>query len=78
MRKSRCNSEYEGDVVFPTVLGIVSMWGISVVFAWLLGIIFKLGLPGVWCAMAADEIFRAVVVLVRWKMGCWRGKSVVS
>lgn len=67
-----------GDVVFPTVLGIVSMWGISVVFAWLLGIIFKLGLPGVWCAMAADEIFRAVVVLVRWKMGCWRGKSVVS
>ena len=67
-----------GDVVFPTVLGIGSMWGISVVFAWLLGIFFKFGLAGVWWAMAADEIFRAVVVLIRWKVGTWRGKSVVE
>lgn len=66
-----------GDIVFPTVLGIGSMWGISVGFAWLLGIVFKLGLPGVWCAMAADELFRAAVVLIRWKKGDWRGKSVV-
>ena len=67
-----------GDVVFPTILGIGSMWGISVVFAWILGIFFKLGLVGVWWAMAADEIFRAIVVLVRWKVGTWRGKSVVG
>lgn len=67
-----------GDVVFPTLLGIGSMWGISVVFAWILGIGFKLGLPGVWIAMASDEIFRAIVVACRWKIGLWRGKSVVS
>lgn len=67
-----------GDVLFPTVLGIGSMWGISVVFAWILGIYFKLGLPGVWIAMAADEIFRGIVVLIRWKIGLWRGKSVVN
>ncbi|MGP1530803.1 MAG: MATE family efflux transporter [Treponema sp.] len=67
-----------GDVVFPTVLGICSMWGISVVFAWVLGIGFKFGLPGVWWAMAADEIFRAVIVFIRWQKGSWRGKNVAS
>ncbi|MBQ5999607.1 MAG: MATE family efflux transporter [Treponema sp.] len=67
-----------GDVVFPTLLGIGSMWGISVVFAWILGIWFKLGLPGVWIAMASDEIFRAIVVACRWKIGLWRGRSVVN
>lgn len=67
-----------GDVVFPTALGICSMWGISVVFAYLFGIVFKFGLQGVWIAMACDEIFRAVVVLIRWITGKWRGKSVVT
>ena len=67
-----------GDVVFPTVLGICSMWGISVVFAWVLGIGFKFGLQGVWWAMAADEIFRAVIVFIRWQKGSWRGKNVAS
>lgn len=67
-----------GDVLFPTMLGICSMWGISVVFAYIFGIIFNLGLPGIWIAMATDEIFRGVVVLVRWKIGTWRGKSVVT
>ena len=67
-----------GDVVFPTVLGICSMWGISVVFAWILGIVLKFGLQGVWWAMAADEIFRAVIVFIRWQKGSWRGKNVAS
>ena len=67
-----------GDVVFPTLLGIGSMWGISVVFAWILGIWFKLGLPGVWIAMASDDFFRAIVVACRWKIGLWRGRSVVN
>lgn len=67
-----------GDVVFPTVLGICSMWGISVVFAWILGIVLKFRLQGVWWAMAADEIFRAVIVFIRWQNGSWRGKNVAS
>ena len=64
--------------VFPTVLGIVSMGGSSVVGAYMFGIAMKRGLCGIWIGMAADEIFRAVVVLVRWKIGTWRGKSVVK
>lgn len=66
-----------GDVKFPTIMGICSMWGISVLFAFVLGISFNTGLIGVWIAMAGDEIFRGIVVLIRWIKGSWRGKSVV-
>ena len=65
-----------GDVVFPTVLGICSMWGISVLFAYLLGLHFGLGLVGVWVAMASDEIIRGIVVFIRWIKGSWKGKRI--
>lgn len=71
-----------GDVKFPTYLGICSMWGVSVLFAYIFGIalepILGLGLCGVWIAMAADEILRGIVVLIRWKKGSWRNKRVVE
>ena len=67
-----------GDVKFPTYLGIVSMWGCSVVCGYILGIVCGLGLPGIWAAMAADEIIRGIVVAIRWRRGTWRGKRVVS
>lgn len=67
-----------GDVKFPTMLGICSMWGVSVLFTFLLGIVFDFGLYGVWAAMAADEIIRGIIVTVRWKKGSWRGKRIVN
>ena len=66
-----------GDVKFPTALAIFSMWLLSVGLGWLLGIYFGMGLTGIWIAMAADEIFRGVVVFIRWIKGGWRGKRVV-
>lgn len=67
-----------GDVKFPTYLGIVAMWGCSVVGGYLLGIVCGFGLRGIWVAMAADEIVRGIVVAIRWRRGTWRGKRVVS
>lgn len=67
-----------GDVKFPTILGIVSMWGISVLFAFILGITLNMGLVGVWIAMAADEIVRGITVFIRWIKGTWRGKSLTT
>ena len=66
-----------GDVKFPTYLGIVCMWSCSVAGGYLLGIVCGWGLPGIWIALAADEIIRGIVVAIRWKRGTWRGKSVV-
>ena len=67
-----------GDVKFPTALAILSMWGLSVVIAYVCGVVLGWGLIGVYIGMAADEIFRAVVVLIRWIKGTWRNKSIVN
>jgi Na+-driven multidrug efflux pump len=67
-----------GDVKYPTGIGIISQWGIAVLVSFVLGIVFDMGLQGVWIAMALDEIVRAIVFAIRWKKGSWRGKSVVK
>lgn len=67
-----------GDVKFPTILGIASNWGITVVFAALLGLVFRLGLIGVWIALAMDEIVRGIIALIRWRQGKWMNKRVVT
>ena len=67
-----------GDVKFPTYLGMASMWTISVLGGYILGIVLDLGLIGIWISMAADEIVRGIVVFIRWKNGKWRDKRVVN
>ncbi len=66
-----------GDVRFPTFLGMASMWGVSVLLGYILGIVMGYGLTGIWIAMAMDELLRGVVVFVRWCRGGWRGKRIV-
>lgn len=66
-----------GDVKFPTFLGIIAQWTCSVGIGYILGIYFKLGLPGIWIGMALDEIIRGIIVLIRWKLGGWRNKALV-
>lgn len=67
-----------GDVKFPTVLAIFSMWLLSVLIAYILGVVLGMGLVGVFIGMAVDEIFRGIVVFIRWIKGSWRGKRVIS
>lgn len=67
-----------GDIKFPTYLGMASMWGVSVLFGYIFGIILNLGLVGIWIAMAMDEILRGIIVFIRWIKGSWRNKRVIS
>ncbi len=67
-----------GDIKFPTYLGMASMWGVSVLFGYIFGIVLGWGLVGIWIAMAMDEILRGIVVFIRWMRGSWRNRSVVS
>lgn len=66
-----------GDVNFPVIMGILSMWGIGVCFSYILGISLHLGIIGVWIALGADELFRGVIMFFRWHMGKWRDKQIV-
>lgn len=66
-----------GDTKFPVKFGIASMWCISVVFSYLLGIGLGWGSVGVWIAMTMDEILRAVIFIIRWKKGSWKGKRII-
>ncbi|MFR7483059.1 MAG: MATE family efflux transporter, partial [Eubacterium sp.] len=69
-----------GDVVFPMVISLVSMFvcrvGLSYVLACDWGL--NLGLLGVWLAMFADWIVRSVFFIVRFAKGKWKHKKVIG
>ncbi|WNF35827.1 MATE family efflux transporter [Bacillaceae bacterium IKA-2] len=67
-----------GDVKYPVYVGILSMWGVAVVLAYILGVIFGLGLVGVWIAFIADEWLRGLLMLKRWKSKKWTKMSFID
>lgn len=60
-----------GDVVWSMAIGIFSMWVFRLLFSWLLGTYFGMGLMGVWVAMTVDWIFRAFCYMLRFKGHKW-------
>lgn len=67
-----------GDVKFPVYMGIVSMWGVSVVFSYIFGIVMGFGLVGMWVAFAMDEWLRGIIMYFRWKGRKWQSMSLVN
>lgn len=67
-----------GDTRYPVFIGIISTWTISVLFAYIFGVVLGYGICGVWAAMACDEIVRGIIFIFRWKNGKWKNKSFVS
>lgn len=67
-----------GDVYFPTVCAIISMWVINVLGSYLLAVVLGWGVAGLWIAQATDEVLRGILMILRWRGGRWRTKSVVQ
>jgi putative MATE family efflux protein len=67
-----------GDVDFPVRIGIVSMWGIGVLFAFLFGLVLEIGVIGIWLAISMDEWIRGIIVYFRWKSKVWQRKAIVK
>lgn len=67
-----------GDVVFPTIIGIISMWSIQVGVSYYLAVVIGLGLPGIWIGMTIDEWIRGFIMLARWKSGIWKTKVLAK
>jgi putative MATE family efflux protein len=66
-----------GDVQFPVLVGILSMWGLGAFGAWLLGLHLGLGMVGIWLAVGTDETIRGIIMLFRWKSKRWMSKGIV-
>ncbi|UJW58441.1 MATE family efflux transporter [Bacillus sp. A116_S68] len=67
-----------GDVKFPVIIGILSMWGIAVTISYTAGIWLGFGLIGVWIAMICDEWLRGLLMLRRWKTRKWEQMSFID
>ena len=66
-----------GDIKFPMVAGVGSVFGVAVFLSWILGIKLGYGLLGVWIANAADEWTRGIIMMFRWKSKKWQNKGFV-
>ena len=60
-----------GDVRFPVIIGIISMWVICVPLSYVVGVHFGFGLVGIWMVFILDEWLRAFLLLWRWKSRSW-------
>ncbi|WMT40909.1 MATE family efflux transporter [Paenibacillus sp. D2_2] len=67
-----------GDARFPVMMGVLSMWGVSVPLAYVLGVHFGIGLLGIWIAFTVDEWLRGVIMLLRWRSRAWEKKALVK
>ncbi|MCT2536653.1 MATE family efflux transporter [Aquibacillus koreensis] len=67
-----------GDARFPVMIGILSMWGVSVPVAYLLGIPLGYGLIGVTIAIIIDEWLRGTLMFLRWRSKKWQQKAIVD
>ncbi len=56
-----------GDIIFPVIMGVISMFGLSVLFSFILALHFNLGIIGIFIAQAMDECTRGLIMLFRWK-----------
>ncbi|POO86119.1 MATE family efflux transporter [Clostridium sp. 3-3] len=66
-----------GDVRFTMIVSISSMFILRISFGYILGIIFNLGVIGVWLAMGADWALRSIIYVLRFKNGKWREFKVI-
>lgn len=61
-----------GDVKTPMIAGITGEWILAFGLSFVFGIVLKMGLEGVWIAMALDECIRGMVYVIRFRQGKWK------
>jgi putative MATE family efflux protein len=66
-----------GDVRLTMFISIGSMFFFRITFAYILGVVFHMGVIGVWVAMGIDWTFRSIVYVVRFKKGTWKKFRVI-
>lgn len=63
------------DTVFPSVLSLISMWGVRIGLGYVLAFWFDLKLDGLWIAMWVEWAVRSVILAVRFCRRKWLDKA---
>lgn len=66
-----------GDVKFTMYAGIASMLVFRLGVAVLFGVVFNMGIIGVWIAMGADWLGRSIAFVIRYRSGKWTQIRVI-
>lgn len=61
-----------GDTRATLVFTFIGIWIVRVAFGYLMGIVFGLGLFGVWLGWIADFVTRATLIYLRFRDGRWK------
>ena len=67
-----------GDVVVPVLIEMACMWFFAVFCGYMAGIVFGLGLAGMWAAFAMDEGSRGIVLCLRWRTQKWKKRALIE
>lgn len=60
-----------GDTKVPFIYGLITIWGVRILFSYILGTLLGLGIVGFWWAMVADLGVRALLLYLRFRKGAW-------
>lgn len=66
-----------GDVNFTVGISLITTIGVRLIFSYLFGIIMKMGVIGIACAMCVDWITRGIIFWIRFKKGNWKKYSII-
>ena len=65
-----------GDVMYTMIIGVGSMWIFRICCGVVLGLVFGMGVFGVWIAMIIDWLVRSICFIVRYRSGRWKHPAV--
>lgn len=66
-----------GDVKFTTIISLMTTVGVRLVFSFLFGIVFNLGVIGIAFAMCLDWLIRGIIFYFRFRDGKWKNYRVI-
>ena len=65
-----------GDTLRPLIYSLITMWGIRIVFSWILGFYLGYGVYGIYFSMLIDLAVRSTMLQMRFRKGRWKTASI--
>ena len=59
-------------------MSIIFTWCLSVTLGYVFGVWLRFGIVGIWIATAMDEIFRGIILIIRFRRGKWKEINLIK